>query len=67
MYESERTNPDTLMLNIFANFLMYLFDYLLRKNSIRNNSTSEKELTIDLHSAYKYYELPYEAKKLKTL
>ena len=42
---------------------MYLFDYLLRRNSIRNNSTSEKEPTIALHSDYEYDELPDEARK----
>ena len=63
MYKSERRNPDIHMLNILANFFNVSVDYLLRRNSIRNNSTSEKELTIDLHSAYEYDELPDEAKK----
>lgn len=61
MYESEKRNPDTHMLNILANFFNVSVDYLLGRNNIRNNV--KDDVTIALHSDYNYDELPDEARK----
>ena len=57
MYESEKRNPDTHMLNILANFFNVSVDYLLGRNNVKD------DITIALHSDYNYDELPDEARK----
>ena len=62
MYESDKRNPDTSMLNIMANFFDVSVDYILGRTNIRKNTIEQNEPTIALHSDYEYDDLPQEAK-----
>jgi len=63
MYESDKRNPDTYMLNILANFFNVSVDYILGRTNVKKSILSDKDITVALHSEYDYDELPDEARK----